>query len=219
MSLLGDLTARFTPAAEAMMAAVIPQDWDGKLSMVDGKLAETQDRRAKLVQERDALAVEAALGDAIAIKKSDTLEKHIADIDRQLERQHRAREQASDKVTAKNLAELRKRHDAQRATLAADVADWRAKVEVAEAALDDLVMKLNDVAAAGEHVWVKSGSVQVGQQVGDFGKSVAAVIAYRISVAGWPGMRAMSLVPERRKLTGWFPSAEWIVSQFIPGGH
>jgi len=219
MSFLGDITARLSPAAQAMAAAVIPADWDARLSMIDGKVGESLDQRAKLVAERDALAVDAALGDTVAGKKCDQIDKAIASLDRQIERQQKAREQTSGKVQAKNLAELRKRHDEQRAAFAGDIADWRAKVEVAEAALDDLVMKLNDVAAAGEHVWVKSGSVQVGQQVGDFGRSVAAVIAYRISVAGWPGMRAMSLVPERRKLTGWFPSAEWIISQFIPGNH
>jgi len=211
MSLLSDFGSRIAPT----IAAVLPASWDDKLAAIESSTPAIQDRRDKLVAEQEALAMDAALGDPAAVKRVDQLERNIADLDRQLARNHKASEQAAGKIQARNLAALRARNAQQREGLRQDIAEHRRLAEEADAMLAALVMKLNELRAAGEHLRLKTGANEVGFAVSDFHQAVPHVIAYKLASSGWP-TKCVPLVPERRDIAGWLPDPVWIEQQFVP---
>jgi hypothetical protein len=218
MSLFSDLTSRIQPVPETAIAAVAPRDWDRTLASADDKIGAVQARRAKLLEERDAILADCLDGDAGAVKRADQLDKAIADLDRELSRHHSAREQADARVHANNLAKLNKRKAEMVDVLRADVAELHKKGDVVDEKLNDLILALNDFAASSTHIWRKTQSSKVGACIGDMNRGVMTVIGYRLRLAGWPDVRTApwGLEGDKRKITGWAPHPDYIVANYVP---
>jgi prefoldin subunit 5 len=111
---LHDLLPAKPVPAELRDAAVEPTrdgvilktiDWKSTMQTISASIAEVQARRSGLVALRDDLLLPAANGDRKAAAQADALDRDIGDLDRQLDRLHKAQAKAGERISAEDAAQ------------------------------------------------------------------------------------------------------------------
>lgn len=216
---LTSLATHFAKAPGAA-AALIPvrKDWRATLLRLDDSLADAQQRRAALVAERDALIPDAVDGDNEARRAADKLEKHIEDLDREISRLHTARAQASARVSAESVAEAAERQIERREAIRALAKKWDAQAKKVDATVGQIVTDLAEFTAIGDEMRRLIAGTEIRHVIAGISTALPYVVSAQLSGTGYHFPQPPFLQAQKRKLAGWVPEPNYLVSLMAAEG-